>query len=381
MCWVISTGARSMHGADAARCTALSACGPPVDDADQQHARRRRRERPQHDLPARCARCEAGALGTMLRLAARPARRCAASSRRDARPRRTDGAIRVPAGAARREPSARILSISSRRNVGEPVSSRLALRLRDVVGGAERERAQADLGVPAGQRRRHEHDEIALLLQQPRQRGDAVDLRHIDVEHDDVRDRRARPARSPRARCAARRRLRRSGSASTQRAIRPRTTTASSTTITRMASAARGRCQSWGGDGDAHRGRATLDGRTLRARRRRAPSDQPDFLELGLDDLLVERLHDVLVGAGMQRARDVRDIVLGGAEHHLRPVARPAAGAAPAGTRSRPSSACSSRAGSRPASARGRRRAPARRPRLRGSGTRALREFAAPPFG
>src|SRR5262245_14529994 len=45
---------------------------------------------------------------------------------------------------------------------------------------------------------------------------------------------------------------------------------------------------------------------------RRHRSDQPDLLELGLDDLLVERLHDVLVGAGVQRACDVGDIVLGG---------------------------------------------------------------------
>src|SRR3981189_1359355 len=50
-------------------------------------------------------------------------------------------------------------------------------------------------------------------------------------------------------------------------------------------------------------------------------SDQSDFLELGGDDVLVERLHDVFVGTGMQRARDVGDIVLGGAEHHLGRVA------------------------------------------------------------
>ena len=33
--------------------------------------------------------------------------------------------------------------------------------------------------------------------------------------------------------------------------------------------------------------------------------DQADFLELRGDDVLVERLHDVFVGAGMQRARDM----------------------------------------------------------------------------
>src|ERR1700749_3388262 len=50
-------------------------------------------------------------------------------------------------------------------------------------------------------------------------------------------------------------------------------------------------------------------------------SDQHDLLELRLDNLFVERFHDVLVGAGVKRPRDVRHIVLGGAEHHLWPVA------------------------------------------------------------
>src|SRR6185437_14050803 len=54
---------------------------------------------------------------------------------------------------------------------------------------------------------------------------------------------------------------------------------------------------------------------------RRAPSDQPNLLEFRLDDVLVERLHDVLGGPAMQRARDVGDVVLGGAEHDLRAVA------------------------------------------------------------
>ena len=58
--------------------------------------------------------------------------------------------------------------------------------LGDVVGGAERQRPQADLGVAARQRRGHDDDEVALLLQQQRQRRDAVELRHVDVEHDDV---------------------------------------------------------------------------------------------------------------------------------------------------------------------------------------------------
>lgn len=42
-------------------------------------------------------------------------------------------------------------------------------------------------------------------------------------------------------------------------------------------------------------GNARADGR----------SGQPDFLELGRDDLLVERLHNVFVGAGMKGACDL----------------------------------------------------------------------------
>src|SRR2546423_9777105 len=52
-----------------------------------------------------------------------------------------------------------------------------------------------------------------------------------------------------------------------------------------------------------------------------ATSDQADFLEFRFDDFLVEGLHDVLVGAGVKRTGDVNDIVLGGAEDHLRPIA------------------------------------------------------------
>ena len=48
MCWTIRTGASSITPLSLAT-TALSACGPPVDDADQQNARRHRRERTQLD--------------------------------------------------------------------------------------------------------------------------------------------------------------------------------------------------------------------------------------------------------------------------------------------------------------------------------------------
>src|ERR1700730_10193052 len=45
--------------------------------------------------------------------------------------------------------------------------------------------------------------------------------------------------------------------------------------------------------------------------------EQADFLEFRRDDVLVERLHDVFVGAGIERARDVVDPVFSGAEYHL----------------------------------------------------------------
>src|SRR5262249_5557229 len=54
--------------------------------------------------------------------------------------------------------------------------------LWNVVGGTERKRLQADLRVAARQRRRHDDDEVALLLQELGKRGQAVDIRHLDVE-------------------------------------------------------------------------------------------------------------------------------------------------------------------------------------------------------
>src|SRR5664279_2531150 len=66
---------------------------------------------------------------------------------------------------------------------------------------------------------------------------------------------------------------------------------------------------------------SALDASTNRLLTARRPSDQSDFLQLGFDDLLVERFHDVFVGAGVQGARDMRDVVFGGAEHHLGPIA------------------------------------------------------------
>ena len=45
--------------------------------------------------------------------------------------------------------------------------------------------------------------------------------------------------------------------------------------------------------------------------------DQADFLELRRDDFLVERLHDVFVGAAVERAHDKIDSNLGGEEKNL----------------------------------------------------------------
>src|SRR5450759_3372926 len=120
-----------------------------------------------------------------------------------------------------------------------------------------------------------------------------------------------------------------SGSAAIQREISPLMTTESSTTITRSGSC----CVEAGAEELAnailitHQAaeNGTLETVTPRARSaagsKERRSDEADFLEFRGDDILVERLHDVFVGAGVKRARDVRDIVFGGAEHHLGLVA------------------------------------------------------------
>src|SRR5579863_3674711 len=124
-----------------------------------------------------------------------------------------------------------------------------------------------------------------------------------------------------------------SGSAPSQREIMPLMTTESSTNITRRGSGFNAlgtaalvnatliltnRTQLTG------RIKATLlrHDRELASRRAgRRKSDQADFLKFGRDNVLVERLHDVFVGAGMKRAGDVGDIVFRRAEHHLGLVA------------------------------------------------------------
>src|SRR5262245_5443569 len=97
------------------------------------------------------------------------------------------------------------------------------------------------------------------------------------------------------------------GSSSIQRETRPRTTTASSTTMMRIGGCAEADAA---GMADTARLIDTQLFTTLRyaTGHDAGRSDQPDFLELRLDNLLVERLHDVLVGSGMQRPGDVDDV-------------------------------------------------------------------------
>ena len=97
-----------------------------------------------------------------------------------------------------------------------------------------------------------------------------------------------------------------SGSEPTQREINPRMTTESSTTMTRS-----GSCRvEFEAEGFTNATLITHQTRLKAARqtKRRGPlsrrmdgrsSDQADFLELRGDDVLVERLHDVFVGAGV----------------------------------------------------------------------------------
>src|SRR5262249_7702286 len=117
-----------------------------------------------------------------------------------------------------------------------------------------------------------------------------------------------------------------SGSGSSQRMIVPRTTTASSTTMTRMGSFATSAAAGGAATAILIAKRAFVVVRLVEWATTYRRSDQPNLLELRFDDFLVERLHDVFIGARMERARDMGDVVLGGAEHHFRsiPIRQPA---------------------------------------------------------
>ena len=63
----------------------------------------------------------------------------------------------------------------------------IGLGLRQVVDGAELEAPERDLGVALGQGRDHDHRQARPPLEQERQRADAVELRHVEVEKHDLR--------------------------------------------------------------------------------------------------------------------------------------------------------------------------------------------------
>src|ERR1043166_471111 len=101
----------------------------------------------------------------------------------------------------------------------------------------------------------------------------------------------------------------------------PRTTTASSTIMTRSNGGPAAEAVETAGAATAtlmERGYSLRDATNERTQSR---SDQSDLVELGFHDLLVERLHDVLIGPRVESARDVHHVVLGGAEHHLGNIA------------------------------------------------------------
>ena len=133
----------------------------------------------------------------------------------------------------------------------EQLDAAHARGLRDVVGGAERERTQADIGVPPGDGGGHDHRRDRA--------GAAASAATRRCRRDPASRRRApqRPARwpanraTPRCRCARLATTSRSGSAEIQRENRPRTTVASSTIMTRRR--ARTAPAEWRCDGDVHR--------------------------------------------------------------------------------------------------------------------------------
>ena len=62
----------------------------------------------------------------------------------------------------------------------------IAARFWNVICGAQCQCPQADFGISSRQRGRHDHDEIALFLEQQRKRSDAIKLRHVNIEHDNI---------------------------------------------------------------------------------------------------------------------------------------------------------------------------------------------------
>ena len=150
--------------------------------ADQQNARRRRRQGSQ--LEGDGVGCRSGVgTGDMAQASAGRGR----ANRRRARARRPRRKRAGGVGAllATAPKGANFLDeVATKRGRGGDLAGRF--RLRNVVGSAERQRAQAHLCVAPGERRGHDHDEIVLLLEEVRQGRDPVDVRHVDIENDDI---------------------------------------------------------------------------------------------------------------------------------------------------------------------------------------------------
>jgi hypothetical protein len=62
----------------------------------------------------------------------------------------------------------------------------IGFRLGNIIGSAERKGSQAHLRIAPGERRGHDHDEIAALLEQKGQGRDPVDVGHVDIEDDHI---------------------------------------------------------------------------------------------------------------------------------------------------------------------------------------------------
>ena len=168
MCWVISTGKRSITGPISVT-SVISACGPPVEDpitSTRGVCVQKARAHVRRATGAGCGRGD-GSRG----------RSCAGAS---GGARRSRGGA-ADLGAERADLLDQIVmkDVGGRRFAG-------GFRLRNVIRRAERKRLEADLRVAAGQGRRHDDDQVAFLRQQQGQRGNAVEFRHFDIEHGDI---------------------------------------------------------------------------------------------------------------------------------------------------------------------------------------------------
>ena len=176
MCCVIRIGALSVT-ASSRDTSRVSACGPPVEAPISSTRGGIGGERPQLELAGSGSPAGGPPFDGALHAAAEPAQRRIDGAARIGRRQRT-----LAAADAERADFLDQLALERRRGHHPAFGG----GLRDVIGGAERQRLERHLGVVAGQRRGHDDGEIAAALQQLRQGRDAVELGHLDVEHDDV---------------------------------------------------------------------------------------------------------------------------------------------------------------------------------------------------